>query len=195
MSIGGESWILRAPPTWRTLAARSHGGSGLANRIVAGLVAGACGSVALTAAASIDALIRGEAPRWLPGEVGHKMADELGLPLDYDLDAAESVAADPVDVTERISRREEALGTLLSLANRLAIGLAYGLVRKILPRPPSWLAGGVLGGVSMVAGDYSAIWTDEDSKPRRSRSDWLADVMPHAVYGVVTAVTFEATTK
>jgi hypothetical protein len=151
--------------------------------------------VALTAAASVDALVRGEAPRWLPGEVGHKMADELGLPLDYDLDSAQAVAAESPDVADRIGRREEALGTLLSVANRLAIGLAYGLVRKILPKPPWWLAGGALGGVSMVAGDYSAIWTEDDAKPRRSRTDWLADVMPHAVYGTVTAVTFEAIKK
>jgi hypothetical protein len=166
----------------------------LANRIVAGLVAGACGSVALTAAASLDALVRGEAPRWLPGEVGHKMADELGLPLDYDLESAPDAGGGTGrDVSDRIGRREEALGTLLSVANRLAIGLAYGLLRKVLPRPPWWLAGGVLGGVSMVAGDYSAIWTDDDTRPRRSTTDWLADVMPHAVFGVVTAVTFEAT--
>jgi len=168
----------------------------LANRIVAGLVAGACGSIALTATAGLDALIRGEAPRWLPGEVGHKMADELGLPLDYDLDSAEETAGiDARDVTERIGRREEALGTLLSVANRLAIGLVYGMVRKILPRPPWWLAGGALGGVSMVAGDYSAIWSDDDSKPRRTGTDWLADVMPHMAYGVTTAIAFEAIKK
>jgi hypothetical protein len=171
----------------------------VANRIVAGLVAGAAGTIALNITTYLDMLIRGRPASTLPAQVAAKLADEIGLPLDFDDDDG-NVDADDDDATEQGPRerqpnREAALGALLGLSNGLGIGLAYGLVRIVLPRPPAWMSGAALGGLAMAASDYPATQLGLTDPRDWSGSDWAADVVPHMAYGVTTAVVFEALKK
>lgn len=157
------------------------------NRIVSGLVAGAAGTVALNVASYVDMLVRGRPASTLPAEVAGKLADEIGLPLDFSLEAGD----DDDDAEDLGARREEALGALLGYANGLGLGVAYAIVRLILPRPPAWLAGAGLGSLAMVSSDYPATRLGLTDPTSWSGADWAADVLPHMAYGVVTAWTFD----
>ena len=173
----------------------------MANRIVAGLAAGAAGTLALNVATYVDMLVRGRSASTLPGDVAGRLADEIGLPLDFDLELDEVDDGDAADddddepVSDRVANRQEALGALLGYSNGLGIGLAYALVRLILPRPPAWLAGAVLGGLAMAASDYPSARLGLTDPQNWSSADWLADIVPHMTYGVVTAATFDAIKK
>jgi len=173
----------------------------VANRIVAGLAAGAAGTMALNVAGYLDMLVRGRSASTLPTDVAGRLADEIGLPLDFDLDP-EDTATDidtdddeDGDVNERVANRQEALGALLGYSNGLAIGVAYGLIRLAVPRPPAWLAGALLGGLAMAASDYPSTRLGLTDPQTWSGADWLADIVPHMAFGVVTAATFDAIKK
>ncbi len=173
----------------------------MANRIVAGMVAGAAGTLALNFAGYLDMLVRGRPASQLPAEVAGKLADEIGIPLDFDLESELSAAkdaddpdsdsADDEDPDQRVAARREALGALLGYANGIGMGLAYSLVRLILPRPPTWLAGGALGTLAMIASDYPATHLGLTEPQSWSNSDWAADVVPHMAFGLVTVLAFE----
>lgn len=169
----------------------------MANRIVAGMVAGAAGTLALNVAGYVDMLVRGRPASRLPADVAGKLAEEIGLPLDFDieLDASASDDDDEDDVNVRLASRQEALGALLGYANGMGIGAAYGILRLVLPRPPTWLAGAALGSLAMAASDYPATRLGLTDPQTWSRADWMADVVPHMAFGVVTAATFEAIKK
>ncbi|MEP7158876.1 MAG: hypothetical protein ABI797_05580, partial [Chloroflexota bacterium] len=127
----------------------------MANRIVAGAIAGASGVLALNLVGYLDMLVRGRAASSVPARVAAKLADEIGLPLDFDgINAAEGAESDEEGGGDVVAHREEALGALLGMVNGVAIGVAYGVVRLILPRPPTWLAGAALGSLAMAASDY-----------------------------------------
>lgn len=164
----------------------------MANRIISGLVAGAAGTVALNVATYVDMLVRGRPASRLPAQMASKIADEVGLPLDFDLADG---GGDEDDDSGRVDNRTEALGALLGYTNGLGIGLAYGLTRLVLPRPPTWLAGAALGSLAMAASDYPAARLELTDPQKWSGADWMADVVPHMVYGVAAALTFEAIRK
>lgn len=163
----------------------------MANRIVAGIVAGAAGTVALNVTTYLDMLVRGRPPSGLPAKVAGALADEAGLPLDFDLDANDGEERDDSG-GRRASNRREAVGALLGYANGVGIGFAYGVSRLVLPRLPMWAAGTLLGSAAMAASDVPATRLGL-TNPRTWRPvDWASDVVPHLVYGTVTAATFEA---
>jgi hypothetical protein len=165
------------------------------NRIVAGLVAGAAGTVALNVTTYLDMLVRGRPPSKLPAQVAGALAEEIGLPLDFDVsdaddgnDDGDSAASD----ADRLANRREAVGALLGYANGAGIGLAYGVSRFVLPRMPLWLAGVALGSAAMAASDVPATRLGLTDPGTWRPVDWAADVVPHLVYGLVTALSFEA---
>lgn len=175
----------------------------MANRIVAGAIAGAAGVVALNAAGYLDMLIRGRAASDMPARVAGKLADQFGVPLEYEPDAADAAedededeaedAGDPgEDGSDIAANRSEAVGALLGLANGIGIGVAYGIARLILPRPPAWLAGAALGAAAMAASDYPATRLGLTEPRDWNATDWVSDVVPHMAFGIVTAIAFEA---
>jgi hypothetical protein len=161
----------------------------MANRIVAGLVAGAAGTVAINVTTYLDMLVRGRPPSELPAKVAGALADEAGLPLDFDLDE-ENGSAD--SVSDSVANRREAVGALLGYANGLGIGLAYGISRLVVPKLPTWLAGSMLGSAAMAASDVPATRLGLTDPHTWRPVDWVADVVPHFVYGAVTVLTFES---
>ena len=176
----------------------------MANRIFAGAIAGAAGVVALNAAGYLDMLVRGRSASDMPARVAGKLAEELGLPLDFssDLDAEPDGGGDPdhegaADGADDLApdapaNRREAVGALLGMANGIGIGIAYGIVRLILPRPPAWLAGAALGAAAMAASDYPATRLGLTEPRDWSATDWVSDVLPHMAFGIATAIAFEA---
>jgi xanthosine utilization system XapX-like protein len=170
----------------------------MANRIVAGLVAGAAGIFAHDAAAYGDMLLRGRPVRSLPARVAGRIADEIGLPLDFELAAEGTDDVDPgVDPADEapsgaLANRQEALGALMRMTAGLGIGLAYAVARLALPRPPTWIAGAALGALAMAGVDYPATRLGLTDPQGWSGTDWAADVVPNMAYGLATAATFEA---
>jgi len=168
----------------------------MANRIVAGLVAGACGTLALNTVGYVDMLVRGRSASRLPADVAGKLADEMGIPLDFDLDSdADQDDDDSDEAQTRVANRREALGALLGHVTGLQIGFLYGMVRLVLPRPPTWLAGAALGSLAMAASNYPAAQFGLTNPQTWDAAGWMADVVPHMAYGIVTAATFEAIKK
>ena len=168
----------------------------MANRIVAGAIAGAAGVVALNAAGYVDMLIRGRPASDMPARVAGKLADEMGLPLEFDAEAdvADGTAEDDDEdeAVDAADNRREALGALLGMVNGIGIGIAYGILRLILPRPPAWLAGAAIGAAAMAASDYPATRLGLTEPRDWTATDWASDVLPHMAFGVVTALAFEA---
>jgi hypothetical protein len=167
----------------------------MANRIVAGAIAGAAGVVALNAVGYLDMLLRGRPASDLPARVAGKLADEMGLPLDLTSDADDDDdedSDDDDDEPDGPANRREALGALLGMANGVAIGVGYGIARLILPEPPAWLAGTALGAAAMAASDYPATRLGLTEPRDWTATDWASDVLPHMAFGVVTAIAFEA---
>jgi predicted outer membrane lipoprotein len=157
------------------------------NRLIAGLAAGAAGTAALNITGYLDMLVRGRPASDLPARVAGEMAAEVGLPLDFPAPRqAGSVTPAQVD------NRREAVGALLGYSNGIGFGLAYGLARLFIPRLPLWLSGAILGGAAMAASDIPATGMRLTDPQQWSTADWIADVLPHAAFGVVTALTFEA---
>jgi hypothetical protein len=168
----------------------------MANRIVAGAIAGAAGVVALNAMGYLDMLLRGRPASDLPARVAGKLADEIGLPFDLssDADADDDDVAELADEDEpdAPANRREALGALLGMANGVGIGVCYGIARLVLPKPPAWLAGAALGAAAMAASDYPATRLGLTEPRDWTATDWASDVLPHMAFGVVTAIAFEA---
>jgi hypothetical protein len=175
----------------------------MANKLVRGLVAGAAGTVALNVVGYLDMLARGRPASDLPARVAGRLADEVGIPLDWDDDEDEAGGGEGADDdgaddragsfgNGRLANRQEALGALLGYANGLGLGGAYGIVRLVMPRPPTWLAGALLGGAAMAASDIPATSLELTDPQEWGTQGWLSDIAPHLAYGLVTAWTFEA---
>ena len=170
----------------------------MANRIVAGAIAGAAGVVALNAVGYLDMLLRGRPASDLPARVAGKLAEEMGLPFDLSSDADADDEADEAselgddDEPDAPANRREAMGALLGMANGVGIGVFYGIARLILPKPPAWLAGTALGAAAMAASDYPATRLGLTEPRDWTATDWASDVLPHMAFGVVTAIAFEA---
>lgn len=174
----------------------------MANRILAGAIAGAAGVVALNAASYFDMLMRGRPASDMPARVAGALVDEMGLPFvgesDDDEDERDDGGVEADDeatddlAEDAAANRREAMGALLGTANGIGIGIVYGIVRLILPRPPAWLAGAALGAAAMAASDYPATRLGLTEPRDWTATDWASDVLPHMVFGIVTAITFEA---
>lgn len=159
----------------------------MANRILAGAIAGAAGVVALNAASYLEMIVRGRPASDMPARVAGAVADEIGL-VD---DEADDDDSDDLDQDAAANRRD-AMGALLGMVNGIGIGVAYGIARLILPRPPAWLAGAALGAAAMAASEYPVTRLGLTEPRDWAATDLASDVLPHMAFGIVTAITFEA---
>ncbi len=81
---------------------------------------------------------------------------------------------------------------LLGFVNGLSTGAAYGLVRSQLDDLPVPLAGIVVGLTAMAASDLPLVAARASNPKTWGVSGWLADLIPHLIYGFVTVATYEA---
>lgn len=144
--------------------------------LAAGALAGAVGTLALDAVTYLDIAGRGREPSSVPASVAGRIADEAGVDLGDD---------------EHAGNRREAIGALMGYATGVAFGACYGYVRGRRRRLPSVVSGAALGAFVMAATDASATLAGATDPSEWSGADWLADLVPHAAYGIVTALAFD----
>jgi hypothetical protein len=149
------------------------------HRLVRGLAAGGLGTLALEVASYVDMAARARPASDVPGRVVASLAGKVGLPL---------AQADG----EEAENRRSGLGALSGYATGLAVGVAFGLVRPRLYRVPYPLAAVAVGAAAMGTADVGAVALGAAPDPRTwGLGGWLADVVPHLVYGLVTVAAFD----
>jgi hypothetical protein len=148
----------------------------MVERIRAGIIAGAVGTVAINVVSTLDMAVRGRPASSLPGEVAQRVAARAGISLRQG---------------EHAEHRREALGELAGYATGTLIGVAYGVAYPVARHlPPAWRSAAV-GLAAMAATDgVSAALRATD--PRSwSAADWASDIVPHLAYGAGTVGSFE----
>ncbi|MBA3233886.1 MAG: hypothetical protein H0T17_08075 [Propionibacteriales bacterium] len=148
-------------------------------QILTGAAAGAAGTTALNAVTYLDMAIRARPTSSTPEDTVDELADRTPFDIPGQGDTRDN--------------RVAGLGPLMGLATGVAVGAAYGAVTALLNRPrPGW--GSVLvGGAAMLAGNGPMTLLGLTDPREWDAASWMADVVPHMAYGVVTATTFEAT--
>ena len=152
-------------------------------RLLYGAVAGAAGTMALDIVTYGDMLLRGRAPSDMPAEVIRRAAAKAGIsPLD--------APSDEIDAANK--NRRSALGALSGYAVGITIGALYGVASPALRTVPIPMKGSVLGAMAMAASDVPATLLEATNPKEWGASGWIADIVPHAVYGLVTAAVMDA---
>jgi hypothetical protein len=146
--------------------------------VLHGLAAGAVGTLFLNAATYLDMAVRGRPASPLPEADVEIAARKAGISLGDDEQTA--------------TARKQGIATLMGYAAGLAGGVALAAARPAVddvPWPVAALGTGVAVMVAANAGSVAAGTTD----PRAwSPADWMADVVPHVVYGVGAVLTLDA---
>jgi len=148
--------------------------------ILVGTAAGAVGTTALNVATYADMAARGRAASSTPDTFVKNVASSRGIaPL----------AADD----ETASHRRSGVGSLLGYANGLGVGALYGAIRPMLKGKVPLLVGAlVAGGAAMLLSDVPATRAGATDPKKWGAADWLADAIPHALYGLGVALAFDA---
>lgn len=152
----------------------------MARGIGLGLVAGAVGTLALDVATYADMAARARPASETPAKLAGTLADKAGLDLSGG--AGEEAA----------QRRQQGLGALLGYLTGVGVGVAYGALDRGERRWSVPLAGVALGLAAMAASDLPMAQTGVSDPREWSRSDWIADLVPHLLYGLVTAAVYAA---
>jgi hypothetical protein len=147
----------------------------LTRGLLRGAAAGAAGTTALNFVTYLDMAVRGRGASNTPEKTVERLVAEAGASIPGD--------------EETRQNRLSGLGPLTGLVTGMAGGAVLGLIRSTglrLPLPVTATASAV-GVMAMTDSSMSALGITE---PRSwSTADWLADALPHAAYGVVTAWT------
>lgn len=153
--------------------------AGPVNRFAAGAVSGALGTLALNAATYADMALRGRPPSSVPADTVGTTADRLGVDLATDGD------------TRTAEHRRTGIGALLGYGTGLTIGLLYGAVRPMIQRLRTPVAGLAVGAAAMVGANAGAVAAGTTDPRRWGIEGWLADIVPHACFGLATAGAFD----
>ncbi|MBA5224137.1 MULTISPECIES: hypothetical protein [Streptomyces] len=137
-----------------------------------GCAAGAAGTTALNAVTYADMALRGRPTSSVPEDVVDRITAHTGHPVPGTGDLREN--------------RLTGLGALSGIAVGVAAGAAVALVHRAGVRVPLWLGGPVTGALAMAASDLPIARTGVSDPRTWSAKDWLSDIVPHVVYGLVT---------
>jgi hypothetical protein len=144
-----------------------------------GAIAGAAGTVALNVSTYADIAVRGRGESDVPSKMIKNMAEAAGLG---------ALASDD----ETTAHRRSGIGALFGYADGLGVGVAYGLLRPALRGVPVLLMAVAAGGAAMALSDI-VIAASGASDPRTwAAADWATDAIPHLVYGLALALSFDA---
>ncbi|HET9980775.1 MAG TPA: hypothetical protein VFQ32_10040 [Ktedonobacterales bacterium] len=161
----------------------------MVRRTLRGIAAGATGTAALNIATYVDVAVRGRPSSQVPAKVAGALTQSVGMPLEAEAHGQENVSHDE---REKAQHRLTGLGALMGYVTGLGIGALYGLARPALRRLPLPLAGLALGAAAMAGSDVPATITKATNPRTWGASGWLSDIIPHAIYGLVTVLTYEA---
>lgn len=149
-----------------------------------GTIAGAVGTLTLEIVTYGDMLLRGRAPSGVPATTVKILADELGI---------EGLSSKATG--DQAENRRSAAGALLGYALGVGLGSAYGWARPALGRVSAPLAGVAVGIAAMTVSDASYAVTGASDPKTWTSTDWVSDLVPHVIYGLVTVATYESIAK
>lgn len=153
------------------------------NCVLRGVAAGSVGTVTLNVVTYADMFLRGRPASEVPAQLAGHLAGEAGAKLDFGGDAE-----------EQVYHRQEALGALLGYATGLGIGAIYGGLRPHLGNMSLVTASLGLGLGAMAVSDIPLAVTRVSDPRTWGAAGWVADLVPHLAYGLMTAVTYQAFT-
>lgn len=143
-----------------------------------GAMAGALGTTALNTVTYADMVLRGRPPSTAPEETVRKALEAMGLEV-------------PGDGQTR-QHRLSGLGALGGLLTGSGLGALLGALRVLGVRPGPVLGSLAAAAVAM-AGANTPLTALRVSDPRDwSVQDWIADLLPHLAYGIVTQAALSA---
>ncbi len=141
--------------------------------MIQGAIAGAVGTMALDVTSYADMALRARSSSSLPGEVVKRMSARAGMPIEND-------------------NRASALGALTGYTVGVGVGVLYGALRSRIRRTPLTVSALALCAAAMLASDVPAARTGATDLRKWGFTGWISDVIPHVVYGYVTAAVFDA---
>jgi len=146
--------------------------------LLRGAAAGAAGTTALNTATYVDMIVRARPASRTPQESVEKLSEESGIDV-------------PGQVDER-DNRIEGMAPLLGIATGIGVGLLLGAARAVGWRPRLLTEAVAATGIALV-GANAPMTALGISDPRSwSKADWVADLVPHLAYGLVTAAALRA---
>jgi hypothetical protein len=151
--------------------------SGLWRGLLAGAAAGAAGTTALNAATYVDMAVRGRPTSSTPEETVAKVASLTRVPI-------------PGDDADR-ENRIQGLGPLTGILTGVGVGAVLGGTRALglRPAPIADTITATMGALVTANGPMTLLGLTD---PRSwAPADWLADLIPHVAYGIVTAAVLE----
>ena len=141
--------------------------------VAAGLAAGAAGTTALNAVTYLDMAVRGRSTSSAPEDVAETLAAKAGV----DIPGQEDIR----------SNRLAGLGPLTGIVAGLGVGSVLGAATALGFRPSILVGGALAGAAAMTATDVPMTLLGISDPPTWVLQDWIADAVPHLVYGLVTA--------
>jgi len=145
---------------------------------MAGIAAGAAGTTALNGITYLDMTARARPPSKTPEATVEAVAEKAGVTIP--------------GVGPEKENRIAGLAPLSGLAVGLAVGAGLGLARGL-----GWRRGVVATGFwaamgAVVAGNAPMTALGVTDPRTWAAEDWVADIVPHVAYGVVTAAVLNA---
>lgn len=162
--------------------------------MLAGVGAGAIGSVALNVTTYLDMVLRGRSASDVPARTAGKLADLAGVDLGG---GAGGVAENPDQRRARATAesRRTGIGALLGYATGLGVGALFGILSPLLRRLPLPATGLLLGAAAMAGSDVPTTSLGVTDPRRWGAPGWMADIVPHMAYGLFTALAFRTLSR
>ncbi len=155
----------------------------MASPLLTGAAAGAVGTVALNIATYVDMAVRVRPASGVPAKLVGVIADKAGVDLAIGMGE---------DAKEEEQNRQSGLGALIGYVNGLGVAALYGAVRPHLRWIPMPVAGVALGLAAMAASDVPIGVSGVSDPSTWAPEDSAADLVPHLIYGLVTAMAYDA---
>lgn len=147
--------------------------------LLRGTAAGAAGTTALNVATYTDMAVRARPASDSPAASVSALADRAGVTI-------------PGRGSER-DNRLEGLGGLSGAVTGIGVGGLAGLLRSAGVRLPGVIGGPLLGAAAMAASDLPMARLRLTDPRRWGTADWIADAIPHLLYGMSAHATLTAT--
>jgi molybdopterin-binding protein len=147
--------------------------------VLVGTAAGAVGTAALNIVTYGDMALRGRPSSDVPSTLVKNLATSARI---------EPLTADD----ETGQNRRSGVAALLGYVDGLGVGVLYGAVRPVVRRRiPVALGALVAGAAAMAMSDVLAVRSGATDPKTWGASGWVADIVPHAIFGLAVALTFD----